>query len=134
MAKNKGNIDNLKPVKSKEEARERGRKGGLKSQEVQRERRKAKECMNMILSLKVTGEKSKKMMSNMGIKDEEQQNIMLLMSTMFAKAVSMGDANAISKILEIAGDLDIGTTEQKAPTINISVLPATESDISEMNN
>ena len=133
MSEKKYNTENLKPFKTEKEAREKGRKGGLKSQQIQRERRKAKECMNMILSLNVTGDKSKKMMSNLGIADEEQQNIMLLMSTMFMKAASTGDANAIAKILEIAGDMDANTAEKQSPTININVLPATETDIKDMN-
>lgn len=126
--KKKGNVDNLKPVKTKEEARERGRNGGLKSQQIQRERRTAKECMNMILKMNVTGKNAKKLMDNMGIKSEEQQNIMLLMATLFAKASSTGDPNAIKSILEIAGDLNT-QAEQQAPTININVTPATKEDI-----
>lgn len=129
VAKKMGNVDNLKPVKSTEEARERGRRGGLKAQQIKRERRKAKECMNMILSLNATGKKSKEMMSKLGIENEEQQNIMLLMSTMFMKAASTGDANAIAKILEIAGDFDADSREKQIPTININIKPATESDV-----
>ena len=132
MAKKKGgnNNQNLKPVTSTEEARKRGRNGGIKSQQVQRERKKARECMEMILKLDAKGKKSRELMTNMGIADEEQQNIMLLMATMFAKAASTGDPTAISKILEIAGELEAGGTTQ-APTINISVSAATTDDIDE---
>ena len=128
MATKKGNVNNLKPVQSKEEARARGRNGGLKSQQVQRERRNAKECMNMILKMKATGKNAKKLMENMGIQDADQQNIMLLMATLFAKASSTGDPSAIKSILEIAGDLNT-QAEQQAPTININVTPATEDDV-----
>lgn len=38
-----GAIGNLKPVQTKEEARERGRQGGIKSGEVRRERKRLKE-------------------------------------------------------------------------------------------
>lgn len=130
MANPKGNPQNLQPVRSKEEARKKGRKGGKKSQAVQRERRKAKECMNMILSLDAKGENAKKMMKNMGIAEKEQQNIMLLMATMFAKAVSTGDPHAIKSILEIAGELEAGQENEK-PTINITVSAATAEDIEE---
>lgn len=132
MAKSKGNIDNLKPFKTVEQAREAGRKGGKKSQEVQRKRKKAKECLNMILSLDVTGENNKKFLSNLGIEDEEQQNIMLLMARMYMKAAATGDASAIAKILEIAGDTEAKTAESAAPTINISVQPATDKDVEDM--
>lgn len=126
--KKRGNIENLDPVKTKEEARKRGRNGGIKSQQVQRERRNAKECMNMILKMKATGKNAKKLMDNMGIESKDQQNIMLLMATLFARASSTGDPNAIKSILEIAGDLNT-QAEQQAPTININVTPATKEDM-----
>lgn len=132
MAKSKGNVGNLKPVTSKEEARERGRKGGIQSGKTRKARKQAKECLNMILTLDVTGENNKKFLSNLGIEDEEQQNIMLLMARMYMKAAATGDASAIAKILEIAGDTEVKTAESAAPTINISVQPATDKDIEDM--
>lgn len=132
MAKSKGNVGNLKPVTSKEEARERGRKGGIQSGKTRKARKQAKECLNMILSLDVTGENNKKLLSNLGIENKEQQNIMLLMARMYMKAAATGDASAIAKILEIAGDLEANTVEKSAPTINISVQPATEKDVENM--
>ena len=128
MANPKGNVNNLKPVRTVEEAKKKGRKGGIKSQQVQRERRNAKECMNMILKMKATGKNAKKLMENMGIADADQQNIMLLMATLFAKATSTGDPSAIKSILEIAGDLNI-QEEQQSPTININIAPATAEDV-----
>lgn len=131
MANPNGNIGNLQPVKTKEEARKRGRNGGIKSQQVQRERKKAKECMNMILSLDAKGKKSRELMTNMGIEDKEQQNIMLLMATMFAKAASTGDPGAIKTILEIAGDMQGDIAHDTKPTININVTAATKKDAEE---
>lgn len=131
MANPNGNIENLRPVKTKEEARKRGRKGGIRSQQVQRERRNAKECMNMILSLNVTGDKAKKTMANMGIKDKDQQNIMLLMATLFAKGASSGDAGTIKTILEIAGDMQGDQAKETKPEININISAATKEDAEE---
>ena len=131
MANPKGNPQNLQPIKSVKEAKKKGRKGGIKSQQVQRERRKAKECMEMILRLDAKGENAKKMMSSMGIAAEEQQNIMLLMATMFAKAASTGDPNAIKSILEIVGDMEAKQEKDEKPTINITVSAATVEDMEE---
>lgn len=44
------NEQNLKPVKTKKEARERGRKGGIKSGEVRRARRTLKDELLLLLS------------------------------------------------------------------------------------
>lgn len=130
MANPKGNPQNLQPVRSKEEARKKGQKGGIKSQQVQRERRRAKECMEMILSLDTKAKKQKELMTNMGIADEEQQNIMSLMASLFARAVTTGDANLVKSCLEIAGELEAAQTDEK-PTINITVSAATIEDIEE---
>ena len=131
MAERKYNTQNLQPVKSKKEARERGRKGGIKSQQVQRERRKAKECMEMLLSLPTKSKKQKELMSNMGIADEDQQNIMALMASMFARAVTTGEPNAVKSVLEIAGEMEAKQIEEASPTINITVTAATPEDMDE---
>ena len=129
MANPNGNIGNLQPVKSKEEARKRGRNGGIKSQQVQRERKRAKECMEMILALDAKGDNSKRLMSNLGIKDQDQQNIMLLMSTLFMKAATTGEPNAVKSVLEIVGEMEERQSNgNEKPTININVMPATEKD------
>lgn len=129
MANPKGNPQNLSPITSTEEAKKRGRKGGIKSQQVQRDRKKARECMNLILSLDVKGKKSKELMSKLGIEDEEQQNIMLLMSTLFMKAASSGDPTAVKSVLEIAGDMEGKQQDEDRTTINITVSAATEEDM-----
>ena len=51
------NIKNLKPVRTKEEARKRGKNGGIKSGEVRRKRRTLKEELLLLLSDKDTQEK-----------------------------------------------------------------------------
>lgn len=128
MANPKGNPQNLQPVKSKNEARKRGRNGGIKSQQVQRERRKAKECMEMLLSLPTKSKKQKELMTNMGIADEDQQNIMSLMASMFARAVTTGEPNAVKSVLEIAGEME-AKQDDTSPTINITVTAATAADM-----
>ncbi|MBO6244488.1 MAG: hypothetical protein J6O41_08045 [Clostridia bacterium] len=44
------NKNNLKPVRTKKEARERGKKGGIKSGEVRRERKTLKDELLLLLS------------------------------------------------------------------------------------
>ena len=121
--------NNLKPVRTTEEAKKRGSAGGKKAAENNRKRKQARECMEMILASKVTGDKAKKVLKNMGIKEEDQQNIMLLMTALFQKGASTGDAATIRSILEITGDLQQQEQEALAPTININVSAATSDDI-----
>ena len=51
-----GNADNLKKGLSPSEAREYGRRGGKRSGEVRRERKALRECLDLLLREKVTGE------------------------------------------------------------------------------
>ena len=55
----KGNTDNLVPVRSEDEAREKGRKGGIKSGEARREKKMLRELLEQYLGEPATvgGEK-----------------------------------------------------------------------------
>ena len=57
------NIENLKPVRTKKEARERGTNGGIKSGEVRRERKAFKEALLLALETK----KGNKTIQDIGI-------------------------------------------------------------------
>lgn len=129
MPNNPNFADNLKPVTSSDEAKERGRNGGIKSGQARKARKQARECMEIILKSKVTREEHIKILSGMGIKEKDRQNIMLLMASLFYKGVSTGDSNTVKSILEISGDLDNGQQETQAPQINITVSAATAEDI-----
>lgn len=131
MANPNGNPQNLQPVKTKKEAKKRGRNGGIRSGEVRRERKKARECMEMILALETKSQKQRDLMTNLGIADEEQKNIMSLMASMFARAVTTGDPAAVRSVLEIAGEMEASQTVEEKPTISINVIPATAADIEE---
>ena len=52
--------ENLKPVRSKEEARERGSKGGKKSGEKRRELKTMREMLNYLLDKEITNNKGEK--------------------------------------------------------------------------
>ncbi|MCM1330854.1 MAG: hypothetical protein NC253_15645 [Ruminococcus sp.] len=128
MPNNPNFAANLKPVTSSGEAKERGRNGGIKLGQTRRARKQARECMELILSSKVTKDEHKQILSNMGIKDKDKQNIMLLMASLFYKGVSTGDSNTIKTILEISGDLN-QLQEKQDTQINITVSAATAEDI-----
>ena len=46
-----GNVQNLKPVQTKEEARERGRRGGIKSGEVRRNKKLIRETLEELMNV-----------------------------------------------------------------------------------
>ncbi|MCM1023252.1 MAG: hypothetical protein NC395_04255 [Prevotella sp.] len=128
MPNNPNSAAKLKPVTSSDEAKERGRNGGIKSEKSRRARKQARECMEIILKSKVAKDEHKQILANMGIKDKDKQNIMLLMASLFFKGVSTGDSGTVKAILEISGDLE-QPQETRAPQINITVSAATADDI-----
>ena len=87
------NIDNLKPVRSKEEARERGRNGGIKSGEV----RKQKKFMSQIYAEFL--EKHHDVITKDGTKRKlEGQE---LLNSVISKVLSRSDSSSVSMMKEI---------------------------------
>ena len=88
-------IENLKPIRTEEEAREKGKNGGIKSGEVRRRKRAIKESLDILLSkdFKPTSKNGKKLLkqlTEMGINPDEIDNQMVLSYAMFTVATSYG--------------------------------------------
>lgn len=98
------NEKNLKPVRSKREARERGKKGGQKSGEVRREKRLLRDCMTELLDLPVNDTKRWNKLSRMGIDPEKIDNRALLTVSLFMRAVEIGDVAAFKEIRDLIGE------------------------------
>jgi len=91
------NEKNLKPVRSKSEARERGRAGGKKSGVARRQRKSLKDSMNLLLSLEITDKKRLDQALKMGFEERETDNSVLVTLALFDKAVK-GDVMAIKEL------------------------------------
>lgn len=97
-------IENLKPVRSEAEAREKGKKGGIASGKARRRKKSLKELGDMIGSLSVKSEKNKAIMREAGIEDEDMIRDTAMLFMLEAKA-EKGDTNAIALIAKIRGQL-----------------------------
>lgn len=97
------NEKNLKPIRSKSEAREKGKKGGRKSGKVRREKRLLKDCMLELLDLPVAEVEEQKKLASMGLDAEKIDNRALLTSALFLKGAS-GDVAAFKEIKELIGE------------------------------
>lgn len=84
------NEQNLKPARSTEEARERGRKGGIASGKARREKKTAREYAIAVLEGYVKDK-------DITIKDA-------MMQKLIQRAISETDLNAIKYILELIGE------------------------------
>lgn len=133
MAKRKmhpNSLANLKPVKTSEEARERGSKGGKKSKEKQKERKSTKEFIEALLSTKVKNKKQKDLLTEFGFSEEDHTFGSLLVATQAVQGVIKGDTNAAKFLLGIVGDLEPeNENEGTKPEININISAATIADI-----
>lgn len=103
------NERNLMPIEEVNSRRTReqhsadSRKGGKASGEARRKKRGLRDSMEKILNLPVAGDVNFNNLSAMGIDTEEMDNWTLLTASLFAKAVSKGDALAFHEIRELVG-------------------------------
>lgn len=109
------------PPPSHEEAVERGRMGGKKKAENQRNKRSIKEALQILLDLPPCQKEVQNFLEYAGIEDEDQTNTLALAVAMFNKAIK-GDIKAAEFIrdtvgekpeLNIKSDMNLNATESK---------------------
>jgi hypothetical protein len=96
--------ENLIPFRSEEEAREKGRIGGINSGKTCRERKQVAEYLQMLLSSHVVEEKLQNNMTKRGIKKNDQNYAAGVAITMLNKALT-GDVNAGKLLLSLIGEM-----------------------------
>lgn len=110
------NEENLKPVRSKSEARKRGANGGRASGRSRRERKTAKEILTYLLNLPIDKGKPKDKFKS--LKDIKGKNLTALTSglAILTKDVANGDKKAIDLALRITGEMieqvQVNTTDE----------------------
>lgn len=87
-----------------EEAREMGRRGGVKSGESRRRKKYLRGCMLRLLELPAAGAERRAALRGMGLCDSEMSNRMLLAASIFEKAVKNGDVSAFREICSLIGE------------------------------
>ena len=106
------NEKNLIPMdqRSKEEARELGRKGGQASGAARRRKRSLKEAADIYLSLPVTERRVYNKIAKAGVDPEDIDNQMAMIIGLTVQA-SMGDAKAAKVIIDLLGEDNKGNDE-----------------------
>ena len=107
--------DNLIPVRSEDEAREKGRKGGIASGEARRRKKSMREALETLLYHGKIPETTKSMMRAEGIDEDEMTHQMVITRSLIAKAES-GDVQAYNAICQMIG-------EKPADNLNIGGVP-----------
>ena len=99
-------IENLIPVRSKEEAREKGRKGGIASGIARREKKEQKktiaQALEMILNAKIPDAMAKKMQAQTGISELDYRTA--LAYSVISTGIKKGDANTLRVIADYIGE------------------------------
>jgi predicted phage terminase large subunit-like protein len=88
---------NLEPVRSKEEARSRGQRGGYASGDARRKKRRLREYADILLSLPVADWRKRDKIADLGIPDDAIDNRMFLITSLMNKALK-GDVAAFKEI------------------------------------
>ena len=109
--------NNLIPttMRSKEETRELGRKGGIQSGIARRQKKTMRETLQMLLDLKVADPKIAENLNKKNVKKSEQTNQTAIMMKLVEDTLKKGSLEQIDKILEILGQKSL--TQE----INVSV-------------
>ena len=96
------NEQNLNPIRTKEEAREKGRRGGIKSGEARRRKRDMKSAASLLLDLGCWGPNMNAQMERMGIEEEDRTNQMAILVSMMNEAQN-GSVRAAEFLRDTAG-------------------------------
>lgn len=97
------NPENLIPVRSKKEARERGRAGGIASGEARRKKRTMKTAAKLLLDMAVANPSVEKKMLEYGIPEDEITNQMAVIVAMVNQA-TRGNVKAAAFLRDTIGE------------------------------
>ena len=97
------NIENLKPVKTTAEAKERGRKGGIASGKARRERKTFRDTLETLLSMPIVDAKDIAKLEDAGIPKGEQTQGALLCYELLVRG-KKGNTTATKLIADILGE------------------------------
>lgn len=105
------NERNLIPVRSTEEARERGRNGGRASGEARRRKKSLREAAELYLSLPVSDKRAWNKLAKDGVAPEDVDNQMAIIAGLTIKAAK-GDAKAAKVLFDLLPSDGIAPLEQ----------------------
>lgn len=95
---------NLKPIRTEDEAREKGRKGGKASGKKRREQKTTREILSTILDSKIKdNEQFAKLASKMGVSDKKNiKDIYTLVCLL--NSVKKGDLSDLERLTRLLGE------------------------------
>lgn len=132
------NPENILPhrIRTAEEARAKGRAGGLRSGVKRREQASLREAARLVLSMDVASPEMQENLARLGLDDDERTNASLITARMVMQAAA-GDVKAYEALSRNVGALEDAAREESAsvpdggfPLIDTaSLVPAAWSDV-----
>lgn len=104
------NTENLKPVRSKSEARERGRKGGIASGKARRKKTSIRETLQKLRDAPVEDKKFRAFLAKHGVAEEDMTYGVLISLSMINGAFR-GNSQMTQLLLKSLGELDADKLE-----------------------
>lgn len=114
MANPKGNPDNLKPVRSQEEAKKKGRKGGIASGKARREKRTQQEIARRLLDMPMEDRQLDDVKFLQGYKGMNITAGEAALLHQLQKAIKDGDGKAYMIVRDTAGEQPVQRMEVNA--------------------
>ena len=110
-------LANLKPVRNTEEARERGRIGGIKSGDARRKRRKLKDPLSTLLTLPPGISDQIDLLMALGIAENDCNNQTLIAIAMI-QAAAAGDVKAATWVRDTVGEKPLDKVEASVQSVS----------------
>ena len=123
------NEHNLKPVRSKREARERGRNGGIKSGATRRRKAALRDTMNKLLTMQVEVDGLSDILRSDGGESTYEEVIAMAM----IQQASLGDVKAYQAIMKTVGQTDKSEADLEEQRSKVELNKARKEDITGEN-
>lgn len=116
----KDTTKNLKPCRTTEEARERGRKGGIRCAQVMKQRKTLKEIANMLLDMAAPEDVKNKIKEICpDLNEKEMTNRLAIVQRLIIDAIA-GDNKSFELLRDQIGEKPVEVVENTNTNINIS--------------
>lgn len=112
MARHDG-TDNLQPVRTEEEARAKGRAGGIASGKARRKKRALLESARAVLESDMPEKMAKTIEKMFGKLEEDDGNIFAAMVAVMAKEALSGNVGAFNSLKDLAARIDDKQSERE---------------------
>ena len=123
------NEKNLKPVRSKREARERGKKGGIKSGETRRRKAAMRDTMHRLLTMQAEVEGLSDILRADGGESTYEEIIAMAM----IQQASLGNVKAYQAIMKTAGQTEKSEADLEEQKSKVELNRARKEDITGEN-